>query len=191
MDGQNRSAGPPCRCPAYWIITDLTLGSCWQHQGLGHEYFQPIVWNGNFLTVRKPAKSYCYGKSDFFFLVSRSRVCQNHNLQMFFLDSCPPWFNHCRVLTYIKKIMHSMLCVNHVYLRASLHFPCIGQKVNQRSLNSHYHHKAAAIDNLWLSFCIAIWSSGMQTICVVWQFLGIWMPLLFCHATSVGSTFDQ
>ena len=52
------------------------------------------------------------------------------------------------VLRYIQKIKHDMLCVTSVYLRARLHFPCIGQKVNQRSFNSYFHHEVAATEFL-------------------------------------------
>ena len=84
-----------------------------------------------------------------------------------------------------------MLSVTDVYLRACSHFPCIGQKVNQRSLNSHYIHEASASDHTWLSSDTAIWSLGPQAVSAVGQFPWIRMPLLFGRAIGVKSTFDQ
>ena len=43
-------------------------------------------------------------------------MCQNEKVQIVFLDSCPPQFKSCMVLTYIKKIRHSILCVTDVSL---------------------------------------------------------------------------
>ena len=68
-----------------------------------------------------------------------------------------------------------MLCVTDVYLKIWLHFPCIRQKVNQRFLNSHYCHEAAA-DHAWLSSSMAIRSLGMQAVCAIGQFLGFGCP---------------
>ena len=48
-------------------------------------------------------------------LISRSHVCQNHNLQ-FFLDSCP-LYKRCMVAAHMNMIKHSMLCVTGEYLR--------------------------------------------------------------------------
>ena len=55
------------------------------------------------------------------------------------------------LLTYIKKIRQSKLCVTGVYLGACLHYSCIRQKQNQRLLNCHYRHEGAATDHTWLS----------------------------------------
>ena len=72
------------------------------------------------------------------------------------------------VLAYNKKIGNSMLCVTGVYLRVCLHFVCMGQKVNQRPLNSHYRYKADATDHSWLSSDLASWSLECAGILCHW-----------------------
>ena len=42
--------------------------------------------------------------------------CKLFFFKYFSLDSCPPSFKHCMVLT-LKRVRHSMLCVTGVYLR--------------------------------------------------------------------------
>ena len=84
-----------------------------------------------------------------------------------------------------------MLCVTDVYLSAHLFFPCIGQKVNWRLLNSMDHHKADATLTIPGLSSTAIWSFGMQAVCAIGQFLWFLVPLLFGFATSEKSSFDQ
>ena len=102
---------------------------------------------------------------------------------------------------YINRVRHSILHVTSGYLRAGLYIPCIGQKVDQRScnshyhhqrsFNSHYHHKAAPTNHPRLLSDMPIWSSGMQAVCVIGQLPGIQVPHLFGRATSDKSKFDQ
>ena len=66
-----------------------------------------------------------------------------------------------------------MLCVTGVYLRVCLHFVCMGQKVNQRPLNSHYRYKADATDHSWLSSDLASWSLECAGILCHWAISGV------------------
>ena len=46
----------------------------------------------------------------------QGHVCvRNINCKLLVLDSSPPWFTRCMVVTYIQKIMHDMICVTLVY----------------------------------------------------------------------------
>ena len=85
------------------------------------------------------------------------------------------------VLTLIKKIRHSMICLTAVYQWAPLHFPCIRQKVNRR-WNSRYRYETAAVDHSWLSSGTAIWSLGMQAVCAIGQFPAIQKRKIYCLA---------
>ena len=78
-----------------------------------------------------------------------------------------------------------MLCVTGVYLRARLQFPCFGQKMNQRSLNSHYRQEAAATYHPWLSSDTAVWSFGRAGSLRQRTSSGMRMSLLSHRATSV------
>ena len=83
------------------------------------------------------------------------------------------------ILIYISKIRHSTLRNWWVFVWARLHFPYVGENVNQRSLNFPNCHEAAATDHPWLSSDTTIWSLGIG------QFSRIRMPLRFGVATTV------
>ena len=94
------------------------------------------------------------------------------------------------VLTLIKKIRHSMICLTAVYQWAPLHFPCIRQKVNRR-WNSRYRYETAAVDHSWLSSGTAMWSLGMRAVCAIGQFPAIQKRIIYCLAIKTSMFRNQ
>ena len=83
-------------------------------------------------------------------------------------------------------------CIDNV--RAHLHFPCsmLETKCEPQVIKFSLSPQGGCqCDHPWPSYDTAIWSLSRHMVCTIRQFSGIQTPLLFGHATSAKSTFDQ